>query len=117
MFRMDTSEETYSQNLIIILIVEFVLIIALFAYVLLAKNFATGTIKYIMYFVLIFLIVIGCFLTRDENNTDFDNNLFVIDFIFIPATAIIFISLKLIYELYYAKGQIADVQMGGRRSR
>jgi hypothetical protein len=108
---------TPSQNLIITLMVEFILVIALLAYVFMTRNFSEGIVKYIIYFVLVFMIVIGALLVRDDNNTDFDVKMFIIDFMFIPGLTIIFITLKILYDLYVKKNSTGIVQAGGKRSR
>ena len=108
---------TPSQNLIIILMVEFILVIALLAYVFMSRNFSEGIVKYIIYFVLIFMIVLGAVLVQDEENTDFDVKMFIIDFMFIPGLTIIFITLKILYDLYVKRGSTPAIQTGGKRSR
>ena len=82
-----------------------------------ARNFSEGIVKYIIYFVLIFMIVVGAILVRDDENTDFDVKMFIIDFMFIPGLTIIFITLKILYDLYVKRNSMGAIQTGGKRSR
>jgi len=77
--------------------------IGLFIYIVLKRNFRFGSMKYIILFILICMIATGCLLVTDSANSDSDITLFTIDFIFIPAIAVVIVISKIIYEIYFVK--------------
>ena len=103
--------EPISQNLTILFFIELVILVVLLIVVITYRNILVGGFKFYVLGIAALIIIIGCLVIQDSNNTASDIFMFTLDLVILPAILVVIVIVKILYEKFISKSSIATTNV------